>query len=107
MPSFDEPFSGFDPVNAELLKKEILELKNQGHTIIFSTHNMSSVEEICDNIALINHSQVVLQGEVNEVRSQFKSNTYRLGLHMGDKLADKEDKRDEQFTTSDSYCCWE
>ena len=57
---FDEPFSGFDPVNAELLKREILELKNQGHTIIFSTHNMSSVEEICDNIALINHSQVVL-----------------------------------------------
>ena len=50
---FDEPFSGFDPVNAELLKKEILELKNAGHTIIFSTHNMSSVEEICDNIALI------------------------------------------------------
>ena len=84
---FDEPFSGFDPVNAELLKREILELKNQGHTIIFSTHNMSSVEEICDNIALINHSHVVLQGEVNEVRSQFKTSTYRLGLHMGDELS--------------------
>lgn len=84
---FDEPFSGFDPVNAELLKREILELKNQGHTIIFSTHNMSSVEEICDNIALINHSHVVLQGEVNEVRSQFRTNTYRLGLHMGDELS--------------------
>ena len=61
---FDEPFSGFDPVNAELLKKEILELKDAGHTIIFSTHNMSSVEEICDNIALINRSQVVLSGNV-------------------------------------------
>ena len=84
---FDEPFSGFDPVNAELLKREILELKNQGHTIIFSTHNMSSVEEICDNIALINHSQVVLQGEVNEVRSQFKTNTYKLGLHIGEELS--------------------
>ena len=84
---FDEPFSGFDPVNAELLKREILELKNQGHTIIFSTHNMSSVEEICDNIALINHSQVVLQGEVNEVRSQFKTNTYRLGVHIGEELS--------------------
>ena len=84
---FDEPFSGFDPVNAELLKREILELKNQGHTIIFSTHNMSSVEEICDNIALINHSQVVLQGEVNEVRSQFKTNTYRLGLRIGKELS--------------------
>ena len=84
---FDEPFSGFDPVNAKLLKREILELKNQGHTIIFSTHNMSSVEEICDNIALINHSQVVLQGEVNEVRSQFKTNTYKLGLHIGEELS--------------------
>lgn len=66
---FDEPFSGFDPVNAELLKKEILELKDAGHTIIFSTHNMSSVEEICDNIALINRSQVVLSGNVTEVKA--------------------------------------
>lgn len=83
---FDEPFSGFDPVNAELLKREILELKNQGHTIIFSTHNMSSVEEICDNIALINHSQVVLQGEVNDVRSRFKTNTYKVGVATGKEL---------------------
>ena len=57
---FDEPFSGFDPVNAELLKREILALRDKGHTIIFSTHNMASVEEVCDEIALINHSQVVL-----------------------------------------------
>lgn len=77
---FDEPFSGFDPVNAELLKREILELKEQGHTVIFSTHNMSSVEEICDNIALINHSEVVLQGKVSEVRKRFKSNTYKLAI---------------------------
>lgn len=83
---FDEPFSGFDPVNAELLKKEMLELKEQGHTIIFSTHNMSSVEEICDNIALINNSQVVLQGDVNEVRSRFKTNTYRLGIPTSEEL---------------------
>lgn len=75
---FDEPFSGFDPVNAELLKREILELKQQGHTIIFSTHNMASVEEICDHIALINHSEVVLQGAVSEVRERFKSDTYTL-----------------------------
>lgn len=75
---FDEPFSGFDPVNAELLKQEILELKKEGHTIIFSTHNMASVEEICDNIALINHSEVVLQGNVKEVRSRFKTDTYTL-----------------------------
>ena len=76
----DEPFSGFDPVNAEMLKREILELKRQGHTIIFSTHNMGSVEEICDNIALINHSEVVLQGEVNEIRKQFKTNSYKLEI---------------------------
>lgn len=75
---FDEPFSGFDPVNAELLKHEILDLKKEGHTIIFSTHNMASVEEICDNIALIHHSEVVLQGNVKEVRSRFKTDTYTL-----------------------------
>ena len=68
---FDEPFSGFDPVNTEMLKREILALRDEGHTVIFSTHNMSSVEEICDEIALINHSQVVLSGNVNEVRSTF------------------------------------
>lgn len=75
---FDEPFSGFDPVNAELLKKEILELKQKGHTIVFSTHNMNSVEEICDDIALINHSKVVLNGKVNEVRSRFSTGIYEL-----------------------------
>lgn len=83
---FDEPFSGFDPVNAELLKREILELKKEGHTIIFSTHNMASVEEICDNIALINHSEVVLQGNVKEVRSHFKANTYILSTPKGQPL---------------------
>lgn len=80
---FDEPFSGFDPVNAELLKQEILELKKKGHTIIFSTHNMASVEEICDDIALINCSEVVLQGNVKEVRSRFKTNTYQLKVSAG------------------------
>ena len=74
----DEPFSGFDPVNAELLKREILELRDKGHTIIFSTHNMASVEEICDNIALINRSQVVLQGNVEEIRKQYRSGIYEV-----------------------------
>ncbi len=74
----DEPFSGFDPVNAELLKREILELRDKGHTIIFSTHNMASVEEICDNIALINHSKVVLQGNVEEIRSHYRSGIYEV-----------------------------
>ena len=77
---FDEPFSGFDPVNADRLKQEILELKAAGHTIIFSTHNMSSVEEICDEIALIDRSEVVLSGNVKEVRERFKSNTYILNV---------------------------
>ena len=75
---FDEPFSGFDPVNAELLKAEMLRLKNEGHTILFSTHNMASVEEICDNIALINHSQVVLRGAVDEIKERYKDHTYSL-----------------------------
>lgn len=77
---FDEPFSGFDPVNADLLKKEILELKDAGHTIIFSTHNMSSVEEICDEIALIDHAQVVLSGHVTEVRERFRTNTFKIKI---------------------------
>lgn len=77
---FDEPFSGFDPVNAERLKQEILELKEKGHTIIFSTHNMASVEEICDNIALINRSQVVLSGKVAEIRNRFRNRTFTLSL---------------------------
>ena len=77
---FDEPFSGFDPVNAELLKREILKLKDEGHTIIFSTHSMASVEEICDHIALINHSKVVLQGAVTDIRSRYKSNQYELTM---------------------------
>ncbi len=85
---FDEPFSGFDPVNAELLKKEILELRDKGHTIIFSTHNMSSVEEICDDIALINHSRVVLSGAVGDVRSQWRSGVYSLETEADRMLVD-------------------
>lgn len=84
---FDEPFSGFDPVNAERLKQEILELKEEGHTIIFSTHNMASVEEICDNIALINKSQVVLSGNVAEVRNRFRNNTFTLRIASASELS--------------------
>ena len=82
---FDEPFSGFDPVNTEQLKKEILELKNSGRTIIFSTHNMASVEEIGDEIALINKSEVVLSGHVDEVRNRFKSNTFSVNV-LNDRI---------------------
>ena len=68
---FDEPFSGFDPVNTDLLKKEILALRDKGATIIFSTHNMESVEELCENISLINKSRIVLQGNVAEIRASY------------------------------------
>ena len=75
---FDEPFSGFDPVNAKLIKNEILALKEQGATIIFSTHRMESVEELCAHIALINQGKCILQGRVDEVKSTYRSHTYQL-----------------------------
>lgn len=75
---FDEPFSGFDPINTNLLKNEILELKKNGTTIIFSTHNMSSVEEICDHIALINQSKKILDGQIDQVKERFKTNTFEI-----------------------------
>ena len=72
----DEPFSGFDPVNANLIKDEILNLRNTGSTIIFSTHRMESVEELCDNIALIHKAKVVLQGSTRDIRKKYKSHVY-------------------------------
>lgn len=77
---FDEPFSGFDPVNAELVKNEILRLKSEGKTVILSTHNMESVEELCDNIALINKSEVVLQGKVYDIRKEYRTNIFRFRI---------------------------
>lgn len=76
--SFDEPFSGFDPINVNLLRDEILELRKNGSTIIFSTHNMASVEELCDNIALINKSEKILDGPVNEIRRKYSTNSYQM-----------------------------
>lgn len=81
----DEPFSGFDPVNAELIRKEILELKEQGATIILSTHNMESVEELCDNIALINKSHLVLSGGVDEIRRNYGNNHVEL-IYSGENV---------------------
>ncbi|MFP4525934.1 MAG: ABC transporter ATP-binding protein [Bacteroidales bacterium] len=75
---FDEPFSGFDPINANMLKNEVLELKKKGATIILSTHNMSSVEELCDNITLINKAENLLEGRVDKIREQYKSNVYEI-----------------------------
>ena len=73
---FDEPFSGFDPVNADLLKREILELRDKGATIVFSTHNMSTVEDLCENISLVDQAKIVLQGNVAEIRASFATKTY-------------------------------
>ena len=75
---FDEPFSGFDPINANILKQEILRLRDKGATVIFSTHNMSSVEEICDHITLINKSRNILSGSVDEVRHRFGENVFEV-----------------------------
>jgi ABC-2 type transport system ATP-binding protein len=78
---FDEPFSGFDPINANMLKNEILELKKKGATIIFSTHDMGSVEELCDYITLINKSKTILEGDVHNIRMEYKSNTFEIGIN--------------------------
>ena len=75
---FDEPFSGFDPINANLLKQEILNLRDEGATIIFSTHNMGSVEELCDHIALINKSIKIVDGNTNEIREKYKSDIFEI-----------------------------
>ena len=104
---FDEPFSGFDPVNADILKREILRLRDEGAAILFSTHNMSSVEEICEQITLINHAKVVLQGEVNQIRQQFKKNilevttadgqSFNYSLQSGETMHDAIARLNEEY----------
>tara|TARA_B110000263_G_scaffold58338_1_gene49871 strand:+ start:200 stop:1120 length:921 start_codon:yes stop_codon:yes gene_type:complete len=83
----DEPFSGFDPVNANLIKKNLLRLKNEGKTIIFSTHRMESVDELCDNLAMINNSKKILSGKINDIKSAYKSDIYQI-KHLN-KINDK------------------
>lgn len=83
---FDEPFSGFDPINANLLKEEILRLRDEGSTVIFSTHNMASVEEVCDNITLINNGHNILSGNVDELRREFMGDRYVMTFD-GDAIA--------------------
>jgi ABC-2 type transport system ATP-binding protein len=77
---FDEPFSGFDPVNTQLLKNEILALRDNGSTIVFSTHNMASVEELCDDIALINKAKCVLNGNIDSIKRSYGSNAYKIAF---------------------------
>ena len=103
---FDEPFSGFDPINAEQLKSEIMELKEHGATIILSTHNMASVEEICDDIALVNKGKVIINGAVNEVRRTFRQNRFHITFDGQADISDLPEwmqilscNNDEQTTT--------
>lgn len=84
----DEPFSGFDPVNAEIIKNEILELNKKGTTIIFSTHRMESVEEMCDNIALLNRAHKILDGKVKDIQNSYRNSTY--SLHFDGKWENNE-----------------
>ena len=81
---FDEPFSGFDPINATLIKDEILRLKEQGTSIIFSTHRMESVEELCDHIALIDQSKKILDGPIAEIKEQYKQQIYKVDFATTD-----------------------
>lgn len=85
---FDEPFSGFDPINANIIKDEILYLRENGATIIFSTHRMESVEELCDHIALINKSEKILEGNLIDIKRQFKMNLFEVGLKVSDNQRD-------------------
>ena len=96
---FDEPFSGFDPVNAQIIANEILELRDKGTTIIFSTHRMESVEEMCDHVALINQSNKVLDGTIEEVRNQFKTGKFQIQLN--EIQADDLQNLANQFDISD------
>ena len=82
---FDEPFSGFDPINANLIKDEILKLREDGATVIFSTHRMESVEELCDDIALIHKSNKILDGKLVDIKRQYKTNTYEVGILTSQK----------------------
>ncbi len=82
---FDEPFSGFDPINANLIKDEILQLRDEGSTVIFSTHRMESVEEMCEHIALIDKSNKILDGKLTDIKKEFKTNTFEVGLVTDNK----------------------
>ncbi len=82
---FDEPFSGFDPINANLIKDEILQLKEEGATVIFSTHRMESVEELCDHIALIDKSNKILDGKLDDIKREFKTHSFEVGLQSDDQ----------------------
>ncbi|WP_299062054.1 ATP-binding cassette domain-containing protein [uncultured Polaribacter sp.] len=93
---FDEPFSGFDPINAQLIAKEILQLRDEGATIIFSTHRMESVEEMCDEIALIDKANKILDGKLADIKRKFRTFTYQVGL-LTNHPTEVEEKLKERF----------
>ncbi|WP_346881218.1 ABC transporter ATP-binding protein [uncultured Algibacter sp.] len=99
---FDEPFSGFDPINADLIKDEILRLREEGATVIFSTHRMESVEELCDDIALINKSNKILDGKLIDVKRNFKSNTYEIGIRSGNNMV-LQQELEQKFDVTPAY----
>ena len=102
---FDEPFSGFDPINANLIKDEILRLRENGATVIFSTHRMESVEELCDDIALLHKSNKILDGKLVDIKRQYKINTYEVGIRANNQtllekeLSDKFNVSEANFKT--------
>ena len=98
---FDEPFSGFDPINANLIKDEILQLRDEGSTVIFSTPRMESVEELCENIALLNNSNKILDGKLSDIKEQFKSNSFDV-VFNSQNVSEAHDKLIEKFTLKDS-----
>lgn len=98
---FDEPFSGFDPVNANLIKDEILQLKEEGATILFSTHRMESVEELCEYMALIHKGNKLLDGRVSEIKQEYKSNTFEVGLGSADPEMLRSELK-EKFSITDT-----
>ena len=107
---FDEPFSGFDPINANLIKDEILKLRDEGATVIFSTHRMESVEELCEHIVLIDKSNLILDGKLSDIKQQFKSNMFEVVLKstninlLNDELQEKfETKKSLLHTTDDEF----
>ena len=99
---FDEPFSGFDPVNANIIKNEILYLRDKGATIILSTHNMASVEELCDNITLINRSKSILEGKVSDIREQWSAKEYEIIIEGTKKIEENEHYTIISQSSSDS-----
>ena len=98
---FDEPFSGFDPINANIIKDEILQLRDEGATVIFSTHRMESVEELCDHIALLHKSNKILDGKLLDIKREYKSNIYEVGL-ITNKKAEVTQNLKENFQVSDA-----